>query len=96
MAVIGVVMFGVGVHSKGKLDHVRALLKDESVVRAAFNTVDIEGDNALTAEELGMLCTNLGSTLEPNELEVTSGPRVGSPWCIVSGSAPPSSPTNSR
>eukprot|EP00614_Pseudopedinella_elastica_P027611 CAMPEP_0172615824 /NCGR_PEP_ID=MMETSP1068-20121228/62526_1 /TAXON_ID=35684 /ORGANISM="Pseudopedinella elastica, Strain CCMP716" /LENGTH=237 /DNA_ID=CAMNT_0013421085 /DNA_START=82 /DNA_END=795 /DNA_ORIENTATION=- len=69
MAVIGVVMFGVGVHSKGKLDHVRALLKDESVVRAAFNTVDIEGDNALTAEELGMLCTNLGSTLEPNELE---------------------------
>lgn len=69
MVVVGFVMFGVGYHSKGKLDHVRTLLKDESVVRAAFNTVDIEGDNCLTAEELGMLCTNLGSTLEPQELE---------------------------
>eukprot|EP00613_Pedinella_sp_CCMP2098_P006790 CAMPEP_0171599698 /NCGR_PEP_ID=MMETSP0990-20121206/3882_1 /TAXON_ID=483369 /ORGANISM="non described non described, Strain CCMP2098" /LENGTH=121 /DNA_ID=CAMNT_0012161513 /DNA_START=596 /DNA_END=962 /DNA_ORIENTATION=+ len=43
----------------------------QNVVRAAFDAVDAQGDGSLTAEELGALCTNLGSTLEAHELEAT-------------------------
>jgi hypothetical protein len=69
MVVVGFIMFVVGYHSKQKLDAIRVMLKDEKLVKAAFDTADEDKNGALEPGQLSILCTNLGSTLEPQELE---------------------------
>lgn len=69
MCAVGFVMFVVGYHSKVKLDTVRLLLKDEKLVKYHFDLADVDKNGTLEPAQLSVLCTNLGSSLEPQELE---------------------------
>ena len=65
---LGIAELCVSSRTSTQLQVMRALLKDEDLLRAKFAAADANGDGKLSAQELAALSAELGSTLSAGEL----------------------------